>query len=146
MSNRVLGPEQVLPQYQSVWSETGLYELRMQDDGNLVVYRAKTPHQKDGGTPQWDAWSSKLQPTWKTTDHPSQNVVLKMQGDGNLVIYDVSAGPGQERPLWETDTFLGEGTNRCYLSLQDDGNLVVYEDVGGGQEVAKWDIRTGRLY
>ena len=148
MSNRVLGPNQELPQKNSLWSETGLYELRMQDDGNLVLYRASNPHhnEKNPANAQWDAWSSQLVPIWKTTDHPSQKVVLKMQDDGNLVMYDISAGPHQERSLWETDTVLGPGTNRRYLSLQDDGNMVVYEDVGGGQETAVWDIRTGRLY
>ena len=145
MSN-ILEPNQELKQHNSLWSQTGMYELRMQDDGNLVLYQATTPNQSVSTHPLWNAWSSQLVPTWKTTDHPNQNVVLKMQDDGNLVIYDLSAGPGQERALWESDTVLAPGTNRCYLRVQDDGNLVIYLRGESGQEMARWDIRTGRLY
>jgi hypothetical protein len=134
MSN-VLEPNQELKQKTSLWSANRACELRMQDDGNLVVYQ--------GAQPIWDAWSSPLAPTWKTADHPNQNVVLKMQDDGNLVIYDLTGGT--QRPLWESDTVLAPGTNRCYLRVQDDSNLVIYLR-GDGQEVARWDIRSGRLY
>jgi hypothetical protein len=68
-----------------------------------------------------------------------------MQDDGNLVIYDLSGG--SQRAMWESDTFVGSGTNMHTLRLQDDGNLVIYEGASGGRlEQAKWDIRTGRLY
>src|SRR5262245_9552277 len=140
MSNHILGPEQVLKQDSSLWSEKGLYELRMQDDGNLVLYRATTPFQRAGAHPEWDAWTSPLLPTWTTPDHPKQNVVLKMQGDGNLVIYEV------ERPLWESDTFLGEGTNQRYLDVQDDGNLVIYQGSPlDSQNQPIWSRREGKI-
>jgi hypothetical protein len=65
-----------------------------------------------------------------------------MQSDGNLVMYH---NPGTV--LWESNTFVGEGTNMHTLRLQDDGNLVIYESTGDSRlEVAKWDIRMGRLY
>jgi len=140
----ILEPNQELKQYSSLWSAQGLYELRMQDDGNLVLYQASTPNQSTGAHPLWDAWSSPLAPTWKTTDHPNQNVVLKMQDDGNLVIYDLTGGT--QRPLWESDTVFAPGTNRCFLRVQDDGNLVIYLRGDSGQELARWDIRSGRLY
>jgi hypothetical protein len=49
--------------------------------------------------------------------------------------------------LWESDTFVGAGSNNHLLRLQDNGNLVIYESSGNSRvEQAKWDIRTGRLY
>ena len=130
MSN-VLEPNQELKQKTSLWSPNRAYELRLQDDGNLVMYH--------GTQPIWNAWES----GWKDTAiKPNRDVVLKMQDDGNLVMYH---NPGTV--LWESDTVVGPGTNNHQLRLQDDGNLVIYESTGDSRlEQAKWDIRTGRLY
>ena len=107
MSN-VLGASQTLNQNSSLWSPNRMYELRMQDDGNLVLYRAGQANAV------WNAWES----NWKFPgDHPKEAAV-KMQNDGNLVIYS------HGRPMWESDSHNAE-TNTYSLTLQDDGNLVI---------------------
>lgn len=75
------------------------YELAMQLDGNLVLYRIG----------QGALWSA------GTGGHPGAYAV--MQGDGNLVVY------GSGRALWASGTW---GHPGAYTSLQTDGNLVVY--------------------
>ena len=93
--------------------------LRMQSDGNLVLYTAR-------GTPLWSSGTNGRGPA-----------DLVVQGDGNLVIY---ARGG--RPIWNSgigrDTSrLGPGTLRpgqslysqdglTRLVMQGDGNLVLY--------------------
>ena len=107
MSN-MLGPSDVLKINASLWSSNRAYELRMQGDGNLVVYQADTKQSV------WNAWTSGR---WM---YPGQNLPathLTMEPDGNLVLY------GAQEPLWDTDTH-GPMNTRC-LVLQDDGNLAV---------------------
>ncbi|MGH3380912.1 MAG: hypothetical protein ACRDP6_39870 [Actinoallomurus sp.] len=81
----------------AVRSPNGAYSLLQQTDGNLVLYRGKTP-----------LWSS------KTT---GSGVFSLMQTDGNLVVYRGT------KPLWSTGT---GGHAGATLAVQDDGNLVVY--------------------
>ena len=107
MSN-VLGPSQTLNQNNSLRSSSGMYELRMQDDGNLVLYRAGQANAV------WNAWES----NWKFPgDHPNEAAV-KMQDDGNLVIYS------HGRAMWESNSS-NAITNTYSLTLHDDGNLVI---------------------
>ena len=109
MSN-VLGPSDVLKQNEALWSSNRAYELRLQADGNLVVYRADTKQSV------WNAWTSGR---WM---YPGQNLPathLTMEPDGNLVLY------GAQGPLWDTDTH-GPMNTRCCV-MQDDGNLAVRE-------------------
>jgi len=97
----VLGPGESLRPGLSLFSNNMAYELRMQGDGNLVLYRMR----------DWKAlW-------WSKTEG---NVVsaLTMQLDGNLVLYGVRG------PIWSSNAHGGPDVS--YLVLQDDGNLVIY--------------------
>jgi hypothetical protein len=115
MSN-ILGPSETLSSNQSLLSKHNNYELRMQGDGNLVLYQSGQAR-----------WSSGTQ---------SAGARLVMQDDGNMVIY--SAG---NQAIWESDTHhqASRGVNRWFLSLQDDGNLVLYE-----YGPVAWDRISGR--
>lgn len=63
----VLGPDETLRQDTSLVSPNQEYELVMQGDGNLVVYRRAD---SDARTPLWSAWES---PQWKyPSDRPRQ--------------------------------------------------------------------------
>jgi len=87
----------ILPVGRGVRSPNGTYSLQQQTDGNLVLYRGKTP-----------LWSS------KTT---GSGVFSLMQTDGNFVVYRGT------KPLWSTGS---GGHAGATLAVQDDGNLVVY--------------------
>ncbi len=103
-------------------SPNGMYELRMQWDGNLVIYRI----------------TSSVVPIWSTrTDFSpieGQYKWLGNQEDGNLVIYTEAEPPGPgrrvypERALWDSGT---GGQGGSTLIMQDDGNLVLYKNGGG---------------
>jgi hypothetical protein len=75
------------------------YTLRLQSDGNLVLY--------SNNKPIWASWTMD-----KDVSH------LAMQSDGNLVLYS-QAG----KPVWHTGT---NNNNGATLVLQPDGNLVIY--------------------
>ena len=99
MSN-VLGPNEGLRPGESLFSTNRAYELRLQADGNLVLYR----------TSDWRAlWSSRTQ--------GRAVAALFMQLDGNLVLY------GADEPVWSAKSY---GPGISYLVLQDDGNAVIY--------------------
>lgn len=105
--------------------------MRLQGDGNLVVYRA------DG------------MPLWHTGTNGQGPVQLRLQDDGNLVLYNTSTW----KPLWNSGilsdvTRLSAGTLHSGMSLyspdgvrrfamQGDGNLVLYR---GTQPM--WNSRT----
>lgn len=102
---QVLAPDSTT-QANSLWSLRTLCpseeaELRLQVDGNLVLYRGKH-----------FIWS---------TQTFAPNVRLDMQPDGNLVLYDQ-----ENSPLWNSNT-RGSGVS---LILQPDANLVL-EDAAG---------------
>jgi hypothetical protein len=90
--------------------------LAMQDDGNLVLYRAADKKAL------WDA---------RTGGNPGARA--QMQTDGNLVV--VSSGPAF-RPLWDSAT---GGRPGAWLAVQDDCNMVVYS--AGNKPL--WDSGTG---
>ena len=94
-----LASGQSLPVGQSVFSPGGGMELRLQPDGNLVLYH--------GTTPLWNTW---------TNGAKGQSLV--MQADGNLVYQGTDS-----KPLWNAGT---NGHPGASLAVQDDGNLVVY--------------------
>lgn len=85
-------------------SGSGRTVLRLQQDGNLVLY--KDGHAAWQGVGSWPSGASAV-----------------MQSDGNFVVYD-----GSGHPLWATGTW---GHPGAYLAVQDDGNLVVYAASGG---------------
>lgn len=84
--------------------------LRMQEDGNLVLYRA---HSFDGVSVLWASH------TMGSGAHR-----LEMQADGNLVLYRPD-----NRPVWasHTQSTPSKNTNNI-LTLQTDGNLVLYRN------------------
>ncbi len=94
----VLRAGEVLASGEQVTSPDGRYLLRMQGDGNVVLYG-----------PSGAAWASR-------TSIPGTRLV--MQGDGNLVAYTPA-----DVAVWSSRSS-GAGAR---LVLQDDGNAVVYD-------------------
>ncbi len=85
---------------ESIKSKNGKNILRLQNDGNLVLYNSDNKI----------LWSS------NTKD---KNVgTANMQKDGNFVIKDVYG-----TVVWATNT---NGNPGAYLVVQDDGNVVIY--------------------
>ncbi len=80
-------------------SGNGETVLRLQQDGNLVLYRDD-------------------QPTYQAPNAFGNGNTAVMQADGNFVLYNVDGGP-----VWASDT---AGNPGAYLAVQEDGNLVVY--------------------
>ncbi|MCI0384122.1 hypothetical protein [Streptomyces sp. CNQ085] len=87
---------------QALTSGNGRAVLRVQEDGNFVLYK--------DGRPVWQAPNA-----W-----PNGNCAV-FQEDGNFVLYDISG-----RPLWHSNTWSRGET----LAVQDDGNVVVYDGNG----------------
>ncbi|MFJ2913491.1 hypothetical protein ACIO8F_29610 [Streptomyces sp. NPDC087228] len=81
-------------------SGNGRTILRVQSDGNVVVYKDNRP-----------AWQAPN--VYPNADH------LVMQEDGNFVIYN-RAG----KAIWAAGTW----HKGRYLAVQDDGNVVVYNN------------------
>lgn len=82
-------------------SPNGAYSLRMQSDGNLVLYD-----------------NSNGQATWASNTDGYWGLHAVMQGDGNLVLYD-----DYGYAYWESGS---DPTVGPELNVQDDGNLVIY--------------------
>jgi hypothetical protein len=92
------------------WSPKGRYLLKLESDGNLVIYHKPLNEV---------IWTSKTQ---------GRGVVKAvMQYDGNFVLYTEN-----NVAIWHTGTD-GKPTN--HLLLQDDGNLVIYSM---GSPTAQW--------
>jgi nucleoid-associated protein YgaU len=83
---------------QSLRSANGRFELKMQPDGNVVLY-------------------DEAKPIWATNTQRDGAEHMAMQDDGNFVVY------AERRPVWSSKT---PGNQGASLRLQDDGNLVVY--------------------
>ena len=102
---KVLYGGQYLNRGDKIVSSDGVYELRMQTDGNLVIYRRDNKMKRE--TALWAKGSKK------------GNQFI-MQEDGNAVLYD-EAGDA----LWSSKT-QKTGANR--IIMQADGNLVIYDN------------------
>lgn len=100
----ILHSNHSLPSGQSLASANGLYELTMQNDGNLVIY---------------DYFRKVL---WASNTDLKGGKKLAMQNDGNLVIYTPKS-----KPVWSTRS---DGKGGVKLAMQDDGNLVIYTKDG----------------
>jgi len=85
-------------------SPNGDYTLRMQTNGDLVLYCKENA-----------LWSSK-------TANAGVAKGLKFQTDGNLVLYDADS-----KSLWHSNS---HGTAASVMVLQDDGNFVLYNNAG----------------
>ncbi len=103
-----LGVGQRLESNQLLLSTNGLYNLRMQADGNLVM-----------------SWTSSGAVIWNSGTYQGGAKRVVMQSDGNLVIYNVSSG----QPVWWTGSF-AQMYHNGRLVLQNDHNLVVYANSG----------------
>ncbi|MER5361100.1 hypothetical protein [Streptomyces sp. NPDC002785] len=93
-------PRATLGRNQAWTSGNGRTILRVQSDGNVVVYKDNRP-----------AWQAPN--VYPNADH------LVMQEDGNFVIYN-RAG----QAIWAAGTW----HKGRYLAVQDDGNVVVYNN------------------
>ena len=91
---------------QSLSSANGQYELTMQQDGNLVLYK-NAPFQVA-------LWSSETQ--------GNSGSSATMQADGNFVVYD-NAG----NPLWDAGTYGNPGAT---IQVQDNGQLAIQSSTG----------------
>ncbi|MCW6508321.1 hypothetical protein [Lichenifustis flavocetrariae] len=92
---------QILTPSQSITSGDGRFNLILQEDGNLVLYRVRDHHA-----------------LWSSGTNGQDIKRAAMQGDGNFVLYHTDG-----RPSWATNT---NGKNGSFLILQNDGNLVIY--------------------
>src|SRR6516165_11160274 len=97
----ILAPNQSLGINQTLVSSNNAFELIMQSDGNLVLYRLANGH-----------------PLWATGTNGQDVMRAIMQSDGNLVLYTFGGSP-----VWASNT---SGQPGSFLVMQDDGNLVIY--------------------
>ncbi|MCE0537771.1 hypothetical protein LWF15_19955 [Kineosporia rhizophila] len=93
--------------------QIGKASLRMQRDGNLVIY-------DENNRPRW---ASKTKVPWLARSNH-----LRFQPDGNLVVYAFHYGAGAiyHQPLWASNT--RQRPNPGFrLAVQADGNVVIYD-------------------
>lgn len=103
----VLNPGESLKPDKDIWSNNRQYQLKYQNDGNLVIYRNRNHA-----------------PLWSSQTNGQAAGKCIMQVDGNLVIY-TPAG----QPVWQSGTNSNANKN-SKLVMQDDGNLVIYNPSG----------------
>jgi hypothetical protein len=102
LTNSLGGSGRTILQFnQVIASNNKCFQLVMQTDGNLVLYKQST------GRALWSSGTYNV--------GASKTV---MQGDGNLVVYN-----SVDQPKWNSRT---NGNTGAFLILQDDGNLVIY--------------------
>jgi hypothetical protein len=93
-----LAEGELLWQGESVTSCNGQYILKLQSDGNLVLYHGSRAR-------------------WATGVGWGGGAYIQMQPDGNLVEYT-----SDHRPIWAS----GSSSPGAQLLVQDDGNMVIY--------------------
>lgn len=94
-------------------SQSGRFQLILQDDGNLVLY----------DLPSGSA-------LWASGTNGQSVATCIMQTDGNLVLYSPSGAA-----VWASNTY---GNSGAYLVVQNDGNVVIYTPSGA----AVWATNT----
>jgi len=87
---------------QYIYSLNSCFQLIMQTDGNLVIYRRRG-----------------AEPLWSTATSKSCTTRACMQDDGNFVTYC------KNHTTWASGT---PGWNGGTLFMQDDGNAVIYSN------------------
>ncbi|KAI1825523.1 bulb-type lectin domain-containing protein [Xylaria intraflava] len=103
-THNTLGNGEWLLVGQSLFSNDGSVEFKMQQDGKIAVYW--------GGKCQWQNTAQQF--------YDRKGVI--MQGDGNFCMYDKNG-----KPTWHTDTAKPTGDSTCIIAVQDDGNVVMYK-------------------
>ncbi|MFF9347094.1 hypothetical protein [Streptomyces sp. NPDC014734] len=98
-ADTLIYPRATLQKNQAWTSGNGRAILRVQEDGNFVLYKDNRP--------VWQAPGA-----YPNGDH------AVMQEDGNFVLYNRGG-----QPLWASGTW----HKGAYLAIQDDGNVVVYD-------------------
>ena len=110
----------VMESGQEMISENGEYVVKVQSDGNLVLYKGSDV-----------LWAS------GTHGDGHEPYKMTMQSDNHLVLFDADS-----KVIWAPDVYIGKDENQWkeggYAVLQDDGNLVVYD----GDNKAMWATET----
>ncbi|KAI1326729.1 bulb-type lectin domain-containing protein [Xylariaceae sp. FL0255] len=103
-SHNTLGNGEWLLNGNSLFSEDGTVEFKMQGDGKIAVY-----------------WGGYCQ--FQNTRDQRQDVKgIKMQEDGNLCMYT-----NDGTAVWHTNTASPSGNDTCIVAVQNDGNVVIYK-------------------
>lgn len=113
-------PGNILHEEQCLVSENGAYYLKMQKDGNLVLYKSSHFHHKNA------KWST------KTHDKGKSPFYLIFQKTGILEVISQTS-----KSLWKS-SLEHRGIEPFHLTLQSDGNLVVYDK----DKKALWSTKT----
>ncbi|MFE7593627.1 hypothetical protein ACFU6K_29915 [Kitasatospora sp. NPDC057512] len=109
--------------------EAGDTQLVLQNDGNLVLYRAYQD-------------ASLVHAVWQAPKTWGCGYKAIMQGDGNFVVYDANS-----RPCWSADTFKPSSWTRASLEVSALGGLrVVFVNSSGGRSSSWATIRSSDLY
>ncbi len=99
----------------AITSQNGVYELILQIDGNLVLYKTTIPNSFI------NCPSSSCQAIFSSnTSNIGAYGSAYLQTDGNFVVYNINS------PAFATNT---NGNPGDTLILQNDGNLVIYSNV-----------------
>ena len=117
VKNHLAAGEMVQDEY-VLYSANKAYVLKVQDDGNLVVYQVN-------GEEETPIWST------NTNTAGANNTTLKMQEDGNLVLEH------DAQPVWSSQThphFDAKYNEREYqpvkVVMKNDGSLVLVSQTG----------------
>ncbi len=121
MSNTLTSADGALVANGDLVSPSGRWVLRMQDDGNLVLYEGAA------GDPAAARWQAHCHLG------PGPNYYLSMQGDGNLVVYSEQAPA--PKAIWFSGVPGGPGP--FFLQLEE-GNAIVYRGVPGAPLEQVW--------
>jgi len=105
----------VLAENSPYFSEDGKYFLRMQDDGNLVIYETNVKTDLYNDRPVWHSG---------TYSKGSQPYMLVIENDGEMIIYDE-----KWNSFWKTETS-GKGIQPYNLVLGNDGILKLLDSKG----------------
>ena len=117
MAKSFMGNGDTLEMGEQLISTNRKFNLRMQDDGNLVLYCEDTP-----------IWAT------RTNQKGSPPYKLVMQEDNQLCIND-----GDNTCIWCTGTWKA-GTGKAWCELLDNGNFFLYD--GNAKKNPLWCTET----